>query len=123
MEAQYFAEALEAMDNYAAMFSTQEDVQKSSRNFQRLHTELSVRMKEYVDKQDKIAFKVMTCSYFDKLKDSQTVTSDALASSDTEFVKAAVNKTQQPPTKVGGLVLWTESPDTGQRPVVVNFQS
>ncbi|KJY80675.1 methyl-accepting chemotaxis protein [Vibrio nigripulchritudo] len=95
MEAQYFSEALEAMDNYAAMFSAQEDVQKSSRNFQRLHTELSVRMKEYVDKQDKIAVKVMAGSYFDKLKDSQTVTSDALASSDTEFVKAAVNKNKK----------------------------
>ncbi|UAB71534.1 HAMP domain-containing protein [Vibrio sp. SCSIO 43132] len=95
MEAQYFAEALEAMDNYAAMFSAQEDVQKSSRNFQRLHTELSVRMKEYVDKQDKIAVKVMAGSYFDKLKDSQTATSDALASSDTEFVKAAVNKNKK----------------------------
>lgn len=92
MEGQYFEEAIEAMDNYKAMFSAQEDVQKSSRNFQRLHTELSVRMKEYVNKQDNIAVKVMSGSYFDKLKDSQTVTSDALASSDTEFVKAAVNK-------------------------------
>ncbi|GLQ75445.1 methyl-accepting chemotaxis protein [Vibrio penaeicida] len=95
MEGQYFEEAIEAMDNYKAMFSAQEDVQKSSRNFQRLHTELSVRMKEYVNKQDNIAVKVMSGSYFDKLKDSQTVTSDALASSDTEFVKAAVNKNKK----------------------------
>ncbi|WP_104400713.1 methyl-accepting chemotaxis protein [Vibrio penaeicida] len=95
MEGQYFEEAIEAMDNYKAMFSAQEDVQKSSRNFQRLHTELSVRMKEYVNKQDNIAVKVMSGSYFDKLKDSQTVTSDALASSDAEFVKAAVNKNKK----------------------------
>ncbi|PKF76551.1 methyl-accepting chemotaxis protein [Vibrio sp. vnigr-6D03] len=95
MEGQYFEEAIEAMDNYKAMFSAQEDVQKSSRNFQRLHTELSVRMKEYVNKQDNIAVKVMSGSYFDKLKDSQSVTSDALASSDTEFVKAAVNKNKK----------------------------
>src|SRR5215831_20291796 len=27
-------------------------------------------------------------------------------------------KTEQPPAEAGGLVLWTESPDTGQRPVV-----
>ncbi len=95
MEEQYFEEALEAMENYVAMFAAQEDVKKSSRNFQRLHTELSVRMKEYVDNQDNIAVKVMSGSYFDKLKDSQTVTSDALASSDTEFVKAAVNKNKK----------------------------
>ncbi|MDP2571251.1 methyl-accepting chemotaxis protein [Vibrio penaeicida] len=95
MEGQYFEEAIEAMDNYKAMFSAQEDVQKSSRSFQRLHTELSVRMKEYVNKQDNVVVKVMSGSYFDKLKDSQTVTSDALASSDAEFVKAAVNKNKK----------------------------
>ncbi|MBD1556508.1 methyl-accepting chemotaxis protein [Vibrio sp. S9_S30] len=95
MEGQYFEEAIEAMDNYKAMFSAQEEVQKSSRDFHRLHTELSVRMKEHVNKQDNIAVKVMSGSYFDKLKDSQTVTSDALASSDTEFVRAAVNKNKK----------------------------
>ncbi|CAG23790.1 hypothetical protein PBPRB1943 [Photobacterium profundum SS9] len=33
------------------------------------------------------------------------------------------SKTKQPPTKVGGLVLRTESPDTGQRPVFVSLLS
>ena len=28
-----------------------------------------------------------------------------------------LQQTQQPPAKAGGLDLWTESPDTGQRPV------
>ncbi|MCV5374056.1 hypothetical protein OFD18_38340, partial [Escherichia coli] len=42
LEQSYFTEALEAMDNYEAMFSAQEEVQKSSRRFQKLNTELSV---------------------------------------------------------------------------------
>ncbi len=33
------------------------------------------------------------------------------------FFSSVVPLTQQPPAKAGGLVLRTESPDTGQRPV------
>lgn len=95
LEESYFAEALEAMDNYQAMFAAQEAVQKSSRSFQKLQTELSVGMKEYVDDQDKIAVKVMAKSYFIKLKDAEVVTSDALASSDTQFVKKAVTRNKK----------------------------
>lgn len=48
MEERYFTEADEAMNNYVAMFEAQEQVQKASRDFQRLHSELTVGMKEYV---------------------------------------------------------------------------
>ncbi|MCV6023236.1 hypothetical protein OFO93_42715, partial [Escherichia coli] len=59
LEQSYFTEALEAMDNYEAMFSAQEEVQKSSRRFQKLNTELSVGLKEYVADQSSISVKVM----------------------------------------------------------------
>lgn len=95
MEQSYFAEAEQAMGNYRAMFSAQEDVQKSTRRFQRLHSELSVGMKEYVDDQTSISVKVMAKSYFIKLKDAEVTTSDALASSDTAFVTNAVAKNKK----------------------------
>ncbi|WP_434998008.1 HAMP domain-containing methyl-accepting chemotaxis protein [Vibrio scophthalmi] len=95
MEQRYFAEAADAMDNYRNMFEAQELVQQSTRQFQRLHAELSSGMKEYVDDQDKIAVKVMARSYFEKLKDAEVITSDALASSDTEFVAKAVAKNKK----------------------------
>lgn len=90
MEIRYFSEAEEAMNNYRDMFEAQAQVQKSTRQFQRLHSELSVGMKEYVDEQSKISVKVMAKSYFIKLKDAEVITSDALASSDTEMVAKAV---------------------------------
>lgn len=95
MELRYFAEAADAMNNYESMFSAQEKVQKSSRNFQRLHSELSVGMKEYVSDQTSISVKVMAKSYFIKLKDAEVITSDALASSDTAFVQKAVTKNKK----------------------------
>ncbi|MEF1290815.1 methyl-accepting chemotaxis protein [Vibrio sp. M260118] len=95
MEQSYFAEAEQAMGNYRAMFSAQEEVQKSTRRFQRLHSELSVGMKEYVDDQTSISVKVMAKSYFIKLKDAEVTTSDALASSDTAFVTQAVAKNKK----------------------------
>ena len=72
------------MNNYVAMFVAQEQVQKASREFQRLHSELTVGMKEYIADQKSISVKVMAKSYFIKLKDAEVITSDALASSDVE---------------------------------------
>ncbi|WP_394125784.1 methyl-accepting chemotaxis protein [Vibrio hepatarius] len=95
MEVNYFTEATQAMDNYRAMFVAQAQVQKSTRQFQRLHSELSLGMKEYVDDQSSISVKVMAKSYFIKLKDAEMITSDALASSDTEFVAKAVAKNKK----------------------------
>ncbi|KLN66404.1 MULTISPECIES: methyl-accepting chemotaxis protein [Vibrio] len=95
MEQSYFSEAEQAMGNYRAMFAAQEKVQKSTRRFQRLHSELSVGMKEYVDDQSSISVKVMAKSYFIKLKDAELTTSDALASSDTELVTQAVARNKK----------------------------
>ncbi len=95
LEQSYFAEALEAMDNYESMFAAQEEVQQSSRRFQQLHTQLSVGLKEYVDDQSSISVKVMAKSYFVKLKDAELITSDALASSNSAFVTEAVMKNRK----------------------------
>ncbi|MGD8170153.1 methyl-accepting chemotaxis protein [Vibrio sp. TRT 21S02] len=95
MEERYFSEAAQAMDNYQAMFAAQLQVQQSTRKFQRLHSELSVGMKEYVDDQSSISVKVMAKSYFIKLKDAEVITSDALASSDSELVSKAVAKNKK----------------------------
>ncbi|RTZ16527.1 methyl-accepting chemotaxis protein [Vibrio aquaticus] len=95
MEVTYFTEANQAMDNYRAMFVAQAQVQKSTRQFQRLHSELSLGMKEYVDDQSSISVKVMAKSYFVKLKDAEMITSDALASSDTDAVAKAVAKNKK----------------------------
>ncbi|MGY0616352.1 methyl-accepting chemotaxis protein [Vibrio sp. FJH11] len=95
LEKSYFSEALEAMDNYEAMFSAQEEVQKSSRRFQKLNTELSVGLKEYVADYSSIPVKVMAKSYFIKLKEAEVITSDALASSDSAFVTKAVAKNRK----------------------------
>ncbi|MDD9180591.1 methyl-accepting chemotaxis protein, partial [Aliivibrio sp. A6] len=83
----YFTEARVAMNNYQALLLAEDEKQKSIRSFQRLYTELSVRMKEYVNDQESIAVKMMAKSYFVKLEDAELITSDALASNDIEFVK------------------------------------
>ncbi len=94
-ETSYFEEANKAMENYRAMFEAQAEVQQSTRRFQRLHAELSSGMKDYVDEQSKISVKVMAESYFIKLKDAEVITSDALASSNLEFVAKAVTNNKK----------------------------
>ncbi|GAL21900.1 methyl-accepting chemotaxis protein I [Vibrio maritimus] len=95
VQTRYDQEAQVAMDNYQSMFAAQEQVQQSTRRFQKLNTDLSVGMKEYVDDASSISVKVMAKSYFIKLKDAELITSDALASSDTTFVQDAVNKNRK----------------------------
>ncbi|CAM4189704.1 methyl-accepting chemotaxis protein [Vibrio agarivorans] len=90
IEARYFTEANSAMDNYVAMFAAQETVQESTRRFQRLHTELGVGMKEYVDDAESASVKFLAKSYFLRLRDAEVITSDALASNDINFVLEAV---------------------------------
>ncbi|NLS13054.1 methyl-accepting chemotaxis protein [Vibrio sp. SM6] len=90
IEEGYFTEAQEAMNNYQAMFAAQSQVQQSVRSFQKQHSDLTLGMKAAVDNQDKIAVKVMANSYFAKLKDAEVATSDALASTDIEFVLKAI---------------------------------
>jgi methyl-accepting chemotaxis protein len=95
VQVRYQTEAQEAMDNYQSMFAAQAEVQQSSRRFQKLHTDLSVGMKEYIDDQSSISVKVMAKSYFLKLKDAEMITSDALASSDSNTVQEAVDKNRK----------------------------
>ncbi|WP_117234375.1 methyl-accepting chemotaxis protein [Vibrio maerlii] len=101
IETRYFEEAKQAMVNYSEMFDAQANVQTLSRNFQRLHSDLSVGMKEYIDDQTSISVKMMAKSYFVKLKDAEVVTSDALSSSDPEFVAKSVSANRKAVTHLG----------------------
>jgi methyl-accepting chemotaxis protein len=88
----YFSEAQTAMDNYKSMFSAEAQVQKSYRSFQRLQSELQAGMKKYVDDQKNMTLRIMAKGYFNKLKEAENITSDALASNDVNFVNEAVIK-------------------------------
>lgn len=95
MEQRYTTEAQAAMSNYQEMQQSQQDVQQSMRRFQRLYAELDTGMKDYVNDLSSISAKIMAKSYFIKLKDAEVVTSDALASSDPDYVLSAVEKNKK----------------------------
>jgi methyl-accepting chemotaxis protein len=95
LDSNYFMVAQEAMTNYQDMFIAQEQVQKSTRSFQRLNAELTSGMKDFVDDQSSISVKLMAKSYFLKLKKAEVVTSDALSSSDPEFVTNALEQNKK----------------------------
>ncbi|MDX1301949.1 methyl-accepting chemotaxis protein [Photobacterium sp.] len=101
LEERYFTEAHTAMTNYRTQLLAQEERLQSARRFQRLHTELSVRMKEYIDDQDNISVKMMAKSYFIKLKQTETATSDALATDDIEKIAAAVKSNKKSVNHLG----------------------
>ncbi|WP_036798402.1 methyl-accepting chemotaxis protein [Photobacterium marinum] len=90
LEDRYFNEARSAMSNYRTQLLAQEERLKSARRFQQLHGELDMRMKEYVEDQTSISIKMMAKNYFVKLRQTETITSDALATDDIAVIEKAV---------------------------------
>ncbi|MGR5235413.1 methyl-accepting chemotaxis protein [Vibrio alfacsensis] len=95
LEQSYFAEAMEAMGNYEVMLVAQEQVQKSSRRFQKLNSEVTIGIKERQSNRNSVAFKVFSDNFFGRLQDAEIITSDALASNDPDFVNNAVQKNRK----------------------------
>ncbi len=90
LEQRYFAEAQVAMQNYRTQMLAGDERQQSARRFQRLQAELSIGMKEYINEQDNMAVKMMAKNFFVKLKETETITSDALATDDISSIETAI---------------------------------
>ncbi|WP_419238230.1 methyl-accepting chemotaxis protein [Photobacterium leiognathi subsp. mandapamensis] len=90
LEQRYFAEAQVAMQNYRTQMLAGDERQQSARRFQRLQAELSIGMKEYINEQDNMAVKMMAKNFFVKLKETETITSDALATDDISNIETAI---------------------------------
>ncbi|MGR5079505.1 methyl-accepting chemotaxis protein [Photobacterium swingsii] len=95
LEQRYFAEANKAMANYRAQLIAQTERQRMARRFQQLYPQLSVKMKEYIDDQDSFTVKMMAKSYFIKLEQTETITSDALAVDDIEAISKAMKQNRR----------------------------
>lgn len=90
LEKSYFSESHVAMTNYRAQLAAQSERQEAARRFQKLQTELRLGMKEYINNQDEMAVKLMSKSYFDKLKKTEAITSDALSSDSLKNIAKAI---------------------------------
>jgi len=101
LEERYFSEAHVAMGNYRTQLLAQEERLQSSRRFQQLHNELNTRMKEYVEDQDSISVKMIAKNYFIKLRLTETITSDALATDDITVIDKAVKSNKRSVNHLG----------------------
>ncbi len=90
LEQRYFAEATIAMTNYRLLLLATNERQQSSRQFQQLQTELNIGMKEFINEQDNLTVKMLSKNYFLKLKETETITLDALASDNTAEIEKAI---------------------------------
>ncbi|MEC6816032.1 methyl-accepting chemotaxis protein [Photobacterium toruni] len=90
LEQRYFSEATIAMTNYRLLLLATNERQQSARQFQQLQAELNIGMKEFINEQDNLAVKMLSKNYFIKLKETETITLDALASDDTAEIEKAI---------------------------------
>ncbi|MEC6881110.1 methyl-accepting chemotaxis protein [Photobacterium piscicola] len=90
LEQRYFTEATIAMTNYHLLLLATNERQQSARQFQQLQTELNIGMKEFINEQDNLTVKMLSKNYFLKLKETETITLDALASDNTAEIEKAI---------------------------------
>ncbi|PSW21127.1 methyl-accepting chemotaxis protein [Photobacterium sanctipauli] len=90
LEDRYFQEAKTAMGNYRTQLLAESERQQSARQFQQLHNSLNLKMKDYVEEQESISVKMIAKNYFIKLQQTETITSDALATDDLAAINNAV---------------------------------
>ncbi|WP_249199051.1 methyl-accepting chemotaxis protein [Photobacterium sp. GJ3] len=95
LESRYFSEAQVAMTNYRDQLAANDARQQSIRRFQQLHRDLNVRMKDVIAERSRVSELMMAKSYFDKLSQTEAITSDALASSDVETINEAIKNNKR----------------------------
>ncbi|MEJ2762456.1 methyl-accepting chemotaxis protein [Photobacterium sp. MCCC 1A19761] len=101
LEERYFSEAHTAMANYRSQLDAEAARLQSARRFQQLHDELSGKMKEFVADQNSISVKMIAKNYFIKLRQTETITSDALATDDITVIEKAVKDNKRYVTHLG----------------------
>ncbi|WP_330959248.1 methyl-accepting chemotaxis protein [Photobacterium sp. 53610] len=95
LEDRYFAQAQAAMSNYREQLAANEARQQSIRRFQQLHRDLNVRMKDVIADRSRVSELMLAKSYFDKLSQTEAITSDALASSDVDKINEAIKNNKR----------------------------
>ncbi|BAX52719.1 Methyl-accepting chemotaxis protein CtpH [Photobacterium damselae subsp. piscicida] len=101
LQQSYFQEAEIAMNNYRTQLLAQTERQQSTRRFQRLHAKLNSGIKDEVAEQQNFSVKMLAKNYFEKLSETEIVTSDALASEDIAVIDQAVKANRKSVNHLG----------------------
>ncbi|MEZ8143507.1 chemotaxis protein [Enterovibrio norvegicus FF-33] len=91
IEKRYFAEASLAMSNFQRQQAAKENGIKAARQFQRMNTALALGMQDFVANNGSTTLKIISKTYFKKLQETETHTSDALASNKLNDVTKAIS--------------------------------
>ena len=96
----YFSASESAMENHQQLLAATEKRQLANRRFQKLQTELRLGLTEHIaSKQDRV-LSLMAKNYFGKLKQTEVITSDALASDDINAIQKAMNDNKRSVTQL-----------------------
>ncbi|MDD1794782.1 methyl-accepting chemotaxis protein [Enterovibrio makurazakiensis] len=90
IEKRYFEEAAMAMGNFQRQQTAKANGVKAARQFQRMNTALALGMQDFVANNGSTTLKIISKTYFRKLQETETHTSDALASNDLNDVNKAI---------------------------------
>ncbi|KXF82017.1 methyl-accepting chemotaxis protein [Enterovibrio coralii] len=95
IESRYFAEAATAIDNYQRQQTAKAEGVTAARQFQRMNTQLALGMQDFIANNGNNTVKIISKTYFKKLNETETHTSDALASTSLDDVNKAITENKR----------------------------
>ncbi len=95
IQQQYFTEASTAFDNFEKQQNAKVTRVQATRDFQRMNTQLALGMQDFIATEGSTTLKIISRTYFKKLQETETHTSDALASSNINDVTKAITNNKR----------------------------
>ncbi|MBE1274233.1 methyl-accepting chemotaxis protein [Enterovibrio baiacu] len=100
IEKRYFSEASVAISNYQRQQTAKEQGVTAARQFQRMNTALALGMQDFIANNGSTTVKIISKTYFKKLQETETHTSDALASNKLNDVTKAIAENKRSVTQL-----------------------
>lgn len=100
IQKRYFSEAAIAIDNYQRQQQAKKEGITSARQFQRLNTALALGMRDFVANNGSLTLKIISNTFFKKLRETEVHTSDALASTRFQVVTKAISDNKRSVTQL-----------------------
>ncbi|MCC4798872.1 chemotaxis protein [Enterovibrio norvegicus] len=95
IEKRYFSEASVAISNYQRQQTAKDEGVTAARQFQRMNTALALGMQDFIANNGSTTVKIISKTYFKKLQETETHTSDALASNKLNDITKAMSENKR----------------------------
>ena len=102
IDEQYFSASYQAITHYQTQLQAETERKASTQRFQRLYFQIKNSMKMYIENSDNISAKIISKTFFSKLSQTETITSNALLTQDRTEIQKAIKTNKRNVSHLAG---------------------